>query len=163
MPGIVNAVFNDHRFLLVILENETTAMTGHQPTPATGRSNEIACKCIDIEALVRGCGVENVYTVDPYDIKGTTAVFSKILESDSLSVVISKRVCPLAKEKKGADKPMVFEVTREKCVGCRTCIVQFSCPALAFDGEKVRILVEACSGCGCCAQVCPKQAIEVIR
>ena len=57
IPGIVNAVFNDHRFLLlVVLDNGTTAMTGHQPTPGTGRSQEIACKCIDIEAVVRGCG-----------------------------------------------------------------------------------------------------------
>lgn len=162
VPGIVNAVFNDHRFLLVILDNGTTAMTGHQPTPGTGRSNEIACKCIDIEAVVKGCGVEDVHTVDPYDIKGTIALFSQVLASDSLSVVISRRVCPLAIKKKGASRPVTYQVQREKCVGCKTCIVQFTCPALAFDGDKVRVLVEACSGCGCCAQVCPKKAIEVM-
>jgi indolepyruvate ferredoxin oxidoreductase, alpha subunit len=163
IPGIVNAVFNDHRFLLVILDNGTTAMTGHQPTPGTGRSKEIACKCIDIEAVVRGCGVEDVYTIDPYDIKGTTALFSEVLSSDSLSVVISRHVCPLAIKKKGAGKPVTYQVTQEKCVECKTCIGQFTCPALALDGKKVRILSEACSGCGCCAQVCPKQAIGVVQ
>ena len=163
IPGIVNAVFNDHRFLLVVLDNGTTAMTGHQPTPGTGRSQEIACKCIDIEAVVRGCGVEDVHTVDPYDIKATTAVFSRVLESDSLSVIISRHVCPLAKRKKGSGKPLAFQVLTEKCTGCRTCIGQFTCPALALDGKKVQILAEACSGCGCCAQVCPKQAIGVIQ
>lgn len=162
IPGIVNAVFNDHRFLLVILDNGTTAMTGHQPTPGTGRSQEIPCKCIDIEAVVRGCGVEDVRTVDPYDINAARAVFSEVLASDSLSVVISRRVCPLANKKKGATKLAAYEVDQEKCVGCKTCIVQFTCPALAFDGKKVRILAEACSGCGCCSQVCPKQAIGVI-
>jgi indolepyruvate ferredoxin oxidoreductase alpha subunit len=68
----------------------------------------------------------------------------------------------LANKKKGATRPATFEVDQEKCVGCKTCIVQFTCPALAFDGKNVRILAEACSGCGCCAQVCPKQAIGVI-
>jgi indolepyruvate ferredoxin oxidoreductase alpha subunit len=163
IPGIVNAVFNDHRFLLVILDNGTTAMTGHQPTPGTGRSDEIACKCIDIEAVVRGCGVENVHTVDPYDVKGTIDVFSQVIDSDELAVVISRRICPLANKKRGASRPLTFEVKREKCVGCKTCIVQFTCPALAFDGDKVKILAEACSGCGCCAQVCPKHAIEVMQ
>jgi indolepyruvate ferredoxin oxidoreductase alpha subunit len=163
IPGIVNAVFNDHRFLLVILDNGTTAMTGHQPTPGTGRSDEIACKCIDIEAVVRGCGVENVHTVDPYDVKGTIDVFSQVIDSDELAVVISRRICPLANKKRGASRPLTFEVKREKCVGCKTCIVQFTCPALAFNDDKVKILAEACSGCGCCAQVCPKHAIEVMQ
>ena len=110
----------------------------------------------------KGCGVEGVHTVDPYDVKRTIEVFSQVLASDSLSVVISRRVCPLAVKKKGAVKPVAYQVQSEKCVGCKTCIVQFTCPALASDGDKVRILAEACSGCGCCAQVCPKKAIEVI-
>jgi indolepyruvate ferredoxin oxidoreductase alpha subunit len=107
--------------------------------------------------------VENVHTVDPYDLKGTMAVFSQVLDLDELVVVISRRVCPLANKKKGTSKPLTFEVKREKCVGCKTCIVHFTCPALAFDGDKVMILAEACSGCGCCAQVCPKHAIEVMQ
>jgi len=163
IPGIINAVFNDHRYVLVVLDNRTTAMTGHQPHPGTGRSSGRTTEPLDIVSLIKGCGVKHVEKVDPYDLKATIDVMKKALEMDAFSVVVSSRVCPLAVARKGrvVSESKAFAIDQRKCVKCKTCLTKFTCPALAFDGKNVEIVPEICIGCGCCAQVCPKKAIEV--
>lgn len=161
LPGIVNAVFNDHRYLLIVLDNGTTAMTGHQPHPGTGRSHARLTPPMNIEVMLRGLGVQHVVTVDPYDLTSTTATMKEALDRDAFSVIVSKRACPLALMRKAKLERRVYAVDGEKCVRCKTCFTKFTCPALAFDGKDVTIMPEMCIGCGCCAQVCPKKAIEV--
>jgi indolepyruvate ferredoxin oxidoreductase alpha subunit len=163
LPGIVNAVFNDHRYLLVVLDNGTTAMTGHQPHPGTGRTHVRPTLPLDIEPMLRGLGVKFVQTVDPYDLGSTTAAVREALDRDAFSVIVSKRACPLALMRKAKLERTAYVIDQAKCVRCKTCFTKFTCPALAFDGKDVTITPEMCIGCGCCAQVCPKKAIEVVK
>ncbi|MDD1770319.1 MAG: indolepyruvate ferredoxin oxidoreductase subunit alpha [Methanomassiliicoccales archaeon] len=161
VPGLINAVFNDHRYLLVVMDNRTTAMTGHQPNPGTGRGGSRSTAPIDIEPIIRSCGVKHVRTVDPYDIRKTTAAVKKGLESNELSVVIARRACPLAMMKKGEKVKRVCAVDPDKCTLCKTCVAKFACPAMSVKGDKAYIEGTICTGCGACVQICPKGAIGV--
>ncbi len=164
VPGLINAVFNDHPFLLVILDNGTTAMTGHQPNPATGRDfGGKRTEGVDFEALVRGCGVHFVRTTDPFDIKKTKETVREALEFEGVSVVVAKHPCPLLLRKGKRLETFPHNIDQEKCVRCYTCVRKFSCPALSIKEEAVSIDPSLCIGCGCCAQVCPKGAIGVVR
>jgi len=165
IPGMINAVFNDHHFMLVVLDNRTTAMTGHQPHPGTGRRHGKATQALELEPLIRGCGVSNVRTIDPYDIDGAIAAFKDALDKDEFTVVVARQACPLSLTRKGKQglEVKAYAIDQQKCVRCKTCLTKFTCPALAYDGKDVTIVPEMCIGCGCCAQVCPKKAIEVVR
>jgi indolepyruvate ferredoxin oxidoreductase alpha subunit len=164
LPGLINAVYNRHDLTLVILDNRTTAMTGHQPNPGVGREyGGVESIGLKIEPLVRACGVEHVRTVDPYDVARTIEVMKEAIDHKGLSVVISEHPCPLAKRKEGKLAPVKYEIDQDKCVKCYTCVSRFSCPALSKEGGEVKVDVSLCIGCGCCAQVCPKQAIEVMQ
>lgn len=162
IPGLINAIFNDHRFVLVILDNRTTAMTGHQPHPGTGRHfGEWRSRGVDIEALVRGAGVDFVRKVDPYDLSATEGAIKEALEYDGLAVVISERACPLALRKEKKLKASPYTVREDLCRRCHICVEKFSCPAIFRKGDDVQIEESICTGCGVCAQVCPYNAIEV--
>ncbi len=164
LPGLINAVYNHHNFTLVILDNRTTAMTGHQPNPGVGREyGGVESVGLPIEPLVRACGVDYVRTVDPYDVTRTIEVVKEAIEHDGLSVVISEHACPLAKKKEGKLAPIKYEIDQEKCVKCYTCVSRYSCPALSKEDGIVTVDVTLCIGCGCCAQICPKQAIGVMQ
>ena len=100
---MISAKFNDHKFTMVILDNRTTAMTGHQPNPGTGRHfGGVETDMVDIEAVVKSIGVEFVETVDSYDVRKVEDVMKRAIDYDGVSVVISKCPCPLElkKEKK---------------------------------------------------------------
>jgi indolepyruvate ferredoxin oxidoreductase alpha subunit len=163
IPGLINAVFNDHRYLLIILDNSTTAMTGHQPNPGTGRDfGGKSTEGIDLEKLVRGCGVGYVRTVDPYNIGETIQVMKEALHNDGLAVVIARRACPLLLRKEGVLRPVPYDVDQSRCIHCYTCVRKLSCPALFRLGDEVHIDAMLCIGCGCCSQVCSKHAIGVV-
>ncbi len=164
IPPLISAVFNNHKFLLVILDNRTTAMTGHQPNPGTGRDyGGISTPPLDLEPLIKGCGVSWVRTVDPYNMKSLNQVMKDAVGHNGLSVVIARHPCPLATRKEGKLVPKTYQVNNEKCVKCYTCVEKFSCPALSKSGAEVLIEPSLCIGCSSCAQVCPKKAIEVVE
>jgi len=164
IPPLINAVYNRHRFVLVILDNRTTAMTGHQPNPGTGREHGgIETPSIPLEPLVRACGVEHVRTVDPYDIAATIGAMKEALAHDGVAVVVAEHPCPLARRKEGKLVRAQYRIDQDRCVSCFTCVSRFSCPALSKEGKEVRIDATMCIGCGGCAQVCPKKAIEVVE
>ncbi|HVO77339.1 MAG TPA: indolepyruvate ferredoxin oxidoreductase subunit alpha [Methanomassiliicoccales archaeon] len=163
IPGIVNAVFNDHRYLLIVMDNRTTAMTGHQPNPGTGRTGPKGGPPIEIEPLIRACGVMSVRTVDPYDVKAMTSSVKEALEKDELSVIIARRACPLAVRKKGGETARVCVVDRDKCTLCKTCVGKFACPAMRVKDGRADIDATICTGCGACVTSCPKGAIGVSR
>lgn len=163
IPGLINAGYNKHNNLvLIILDNRTTAMTGHQPNPGTGRDyGGIESPPLKIEPLVRACGIEFVKTVDPYDLVAIEQAVREALDFNGPAVIVSEHACPLLRKKEGKLEKKLYEVDREKCIGCKICLSKFSCPALSVDNGKPLIDRTSCIGCGGCAQVCPQNAIEV--
>jgi len=165
IPGLINGVHNGHKFLLMILDNRTTAMTGHQPHP--GSDTGPSCcdiTSVSIEEVVKGCGVRWLRVVDPYDIKTTTETVKEALRQKGVSVIIARRECALIAERdeKGAILKK-HEIDQEICKKCRTCVEKFQCPAIS-SMDKVQTIDEAlCAGCGVCAQVCPHKAIKEAR
>jgi len=159
---LVDAVYKNLNVLVMILDNRTTAMTGHQPHPGTGGS-ETGRKFneIDIEALVKALGVKYVKTVDPYDLKATREAIKEAMKIEGPAVIIAKQECVIPVIRRGeiGEIPLVIE---ERCTGCKACILLTGCPALVYEPEtnKVRIDNLLCTGCGVCNQLCPFDAIK---
>ena len=159
---LMSAKFNGHKFTTVILDNRTTAMTGHQPNPGTGRDHGgIKTEAQSIEDVVKSIGIGFIETVDPYDVKHSTEVMKKAIDHDGISVVISKQACPLELKRRKALGSKVCAVNQEKCIGCFTCVSTIACPALVKKDKVVRVDETQCIGCGMCNSVCPTNAIEV--
>jgi indolepyruvate ferredoxin oxidoreductase alpha subunit len=165
ITGLVDAVHNNHKFTLVILDNGTTAMTGHQPHPGVDTDPMgVELTRIDIEAVVRGLGVQDVHVVKPFKLKKTMEAVKASMEYDGISVIISKEICPLFAKATGQfRKSKPFRVNRDKCKNHRDCINLLACPAMYLDGEQVEIDKNLCIGCSVCAQVCPENAIVPLK
>jgi indolepyruvate ferredoxin oxidoreductase alpha subunit len=164
--GLLNAVYNGARFILVILDNLTTAMTGMQPTPGLGiRADGSKGKAVSLERIVAGCGVEFIEVVDPYDIKKMVRVIKKASAyvndpEGGIAVIISRHPCVIAYPDEAIKERKRVMVT-DDCVECNFCLERFECPALYHDQELGRTDInrELCVNCGLCIQVCPKGAI----
>ncbi|KAA0013431.1 MAG: indolepyruvate ferredoxin oxidoreductase subunit alpha [Thermoplasmata archaeon] len=158
LPPLVNAVHHNHDFVAIILDNSTTAMTGHQPHPGSnvdGMGNETMA--MDMESVVRGLGVKHIEVVDPRNIEQTKEAVKRALEFKGLSVIISKAPCILLGRKKR--ERVTYEIDQDKCKKCKICITKFACPAFYFDEEDIKINESLCTGCGVCVQICPFNAI----
>lgn len=159
LDALVSGVYNQHDFVYVILDNRTTAMTGHQPHPGTGKTGMgDPAPMLSIEDIAEGAGVEFVETVDPYDIEETTEVFERAIEHDGISVVVPKHPCALIEQREVDWSP--YQVDQEECKQCHICTNKFGCIALVREGDVVKIDETLCVGCGQCAQVCPFDAIK---
>jgi indolepyruvate ferredoxin oxidoreductase alpha subunit len=162
ITGLVNAVYNRARFILVILDNSTTAMTGNQPTALTGRLPDNSNgNAISLVKLVEGCGIRFLKTIDPYAVQDFIALLK---EADAftrdpdggIAVIIAKRPCLMNEKVK---KKYRVTVT-EECTDCGLCLKTFECPAFVQAEGKVDINPSLCSGCGVCVHVCPSEAIK---
>ncbi len=155
MTGVVNAVYNGTDIVLIVLDNSTTAMTGQQPHPGTGKTmmGSISEK-VSIENVLRGMGVESVQTVDPFDHKAAVAAVSAAMEKTGVRVVVFRAPC-IAVSK--GNPPYVVDAG--KCVNCRLCVRELGCPAITVSEGKVTIEPSLCRGCDLCAQICPTNAI----
>ena len=163
VTGLINAVHNKHNFILVILDNGTTAMTGHQPHPGVEITPPGWEKpSISIETIAKACGVEQVAVVNPINLGKTKAAVKAALESDKLSVIIAKAPCPLYEARiLGKKKKRGFVVGPDCNTDCTECIDTFGCPALykntAPDAKTTMMINDnLCIGCGVCAQLCKK-------
>lgn len=164
--GLLNAVYNDARFILVILDNLTTAMTGMQPTPALGiRADGSKGKVVSLERMASGCGVDFIEVVDPYDVKAMLGAMKKAAAyvqdpQGGIAVIIARHPCLIAYREKAIPQKRRVVVT-EDCADCSLCLDRFECPALYRDEALGRAAVDQalCSGCGVCLEVCPKGAI----
>ena len=161
ITGLINAVHNNHKFTLVILDNGTTAMTGHQIHPGVDTTPMgLNLPQVIVEDVVRGCGVKDVHVVKPFNIKKTIESLKASLEYDGISVVVSKEFCPLfAKGIGKARKAKPFTINQQKCKNHRDCINKLACPAMYLEGDSVQINKNLCIGCSVCAQICPENAI----
>ena len=155
IPGVVNAVYNQAEMTLVVLDNSTTAMTGHQPHPGTGHTmmGEVVAK-VNIEAVLQGIGVTAVETVNPLDLAKSIEVVRKMAGLPGVKAIIFKYPCIAITKPKGK-----MSVDIDKCVGCRKCIREIGCPGLIIRDGQVTIDESLCTGCGLCSQICPFEAI----
>lgn len=163
VTGLINAVHNKHNFILVILDNGTTAMTGHQPHPGVEITPPGWDKpSISIEAIVRACGVEQVAVVNPINLAKIKNAVKEALEANKLSVIVAKAPCPLYERRMLHKKSKRAFVVGPECnTDCTECVDTFGCPALyknpAPDAETTMIINEnLCIGCGVCIQICKK-------
>jgi len=168
IPGLINAVYNNASMVIVIFDNETTAMTGFQPHPGTGvRATGKKTRKVNIEGLVKACGVKNVKVIDPYDIDESIMAVKEAVEYKGVSVIISRRLCMLEWLRRARRKGIeieTYQVDPEKCTGCKFCIDEFGCSAIAFDEKEKVATIDSvlCNGCGVCGQVCPVGAINKV-
>lgn len=161
---LINALFNGHKLVMVVLDNSTTAMTGHQPNPGTGRAfGGVETAPLSIESIARGVGAGFVRTMDPYDIKEATRVMKEAVEYDGVAVVIARRPCPLELKKMKKLEQRMCTVDQSRCTSCFTCLRTVACPALVLRGGSVQTDPTQCIGCFMCGSVCPVGAIEVRR
>lgn len=157
LTGVVNAVYNEANVIICILDNSTTAMTGHQPHPGTGFNlmGNFVDK-VNIEKVLEGLGVKKIVTVDPLDLKASVDAVNDCASVKGVKAIIFKSPCiSIVKSKKKC------KIT-DKCTACRVCIKKLGCPAIVMDGDNVTIDENLCVGCSICAQVCPRKSIEEI-
>ena len=156
ITGVINAVYNEADMILCVLDNSTTAMTGHQPHPGTGKNmmGNIVDK-VDIEKVLRGIGVKTVMTVDPLDLKKSVEAVKDCASLKGVKAIIFKSPCIAIAKPSGK-----CCVDSEKCINCKKCIREIGCPALAGTEKGVSIDMDLCTGCGLCEQICPVEAIR---
>jgi indolepyruvate ferredoxin oxidoreductase alpha subunit len=157
IPSLVNAVYNEAKITVVILDNGTTAMTGGQEHPGTGISARgKATQQVALEDVVRGIGVRDVRVIDAFDLKALQAGLKDSLGLDEVSVIIARGACAMRVRKRTRPRA----VDTEKCNQCGTCL-RLGCPAIQSRDGQVIIDRALCIGDACtlCEQLCPKQAI----
>lgn len=155
ITGLIDAVYNKGNLTLIILDNSTTGMTGHQHHPATGFTikNE-PTSTLNLEALCLACGASSVRVVDSYDMEGLEKAVREETQRDGVSVIIARRACVLLdKGKKN------YYIINSKCTNCKLCL-RLGCPAIN-SGEKASTIDKSlCTACGLCKKVCRFGAIE---
>ncbi len=156
ITGVVNAFYNQANLTLVVLDNSTTAMTGHQPHPGTGRTmmGEVVQK-VSIEAVLRAIGLTTVETVNPLDHKHAVETVRRVADEPGVKAIIFKSPCVVLARPQSSSR-----VDATACIGCQRCIHELGCPALSLKGGKATIDETQCSGCTLCEQVCPVGAIS---
>jgi indolepyruvate ferredoxin oxidoreductase alpha subunit len=166
VPALIDAVVQKVGFVLVILDNSTTAMTGNQPTPATGQG---ACgevtDVVGIRSLIEGCGVKFIREANPYQLEDFIPLLKEAVKysrKNGPAVVISKYPCVLHRARQGGSGEITTVEVSDACDGCGYCIKHFECPALIYhddqDDKHVSIDPILCTDCGVCLNVCPKGA-----
>lgn len=154
ITGVVNAVYNGTDIVLIVLDNSTTAMTGHQPHPGTGVTmmGDVAQK-ISIQKILEAIGV-SVTVADPLNLKSAISAVKDAAEQKGVRAIIFKSPCI------AVTKPSGRYTVTDSCIGCKKCIKELGCPAVVLNSGKVEIEPSLCFGCGICAQVCPVLAIK---
>jgi len=158
LSPLVNAVHNKNNFVITILDNRITAMTGGQPNPGIpidGMGDE--APAISIEDVVKAIGVKFIKIVNPHHVRKTIDIYKEALEYDGVSVVIARYPCNLIKGQK-RKKPMEI---KENCNKCLLCIKDLACPAISYLNDEVVIDETLCTSCAVCVQICPNKAIGV--
>ncbi len=164
LPGIINALFNNHNLTLVLMENGTAAMTGHQDHPASGKNFNEVSEAIPIRQVLEGIGVKSIHETDTYKQEELRKIMRQAVNEEQFSVVIARHPCMLLfarnQRKAKGSNPFHVKIDQKKCERIHTCIEKFACPSFA-RGEDGTITVnnELCIGDGSCIPTCPTKAI----
>ena len=156
ITSLIDAVYNKSNFTVLILDNRTTGMTGHQHHPGTGKTikNE-PTHTLDLEAVCRACGVQNISAVDPYNLAEVESSIKKHLDSEGVSVIIAKRPCILLDKSLKSDAVSISD-----CKKCGICL-KIGCPALIkCKDNSVEVNSALCAGCMVCVQTCKSGSIK---
>ena len=159
ITGLVDAVYNKGQITIIILDNSTTAMTGHQEHPGTGVTAQgEPTVAVDIESLARGIGAKDIKVINAFDTKALRDGVKDSLDREEVSVVIVRGACAMRVRKR--ENPRQIDV--EKCTQCNLCL-RLGCPAIQSADGQVFIEPTLCAGdiCGICEQLCPQKAISV--
>ncbi len=168
--SLLSAVYNNARFVLVILDNETTAMTGMQPTPGLGiTADGSEGRKVPLEELIGGCGVTWIRIIDPYNVEELIGLLKEAREftqerDGGIAVIVARHPCLIQYPEARRGISIKVEIT-EECNGCNYCIEYFECPALRVNEETERVEIDRnyCVDCGICINVCPRGAIVEVE
>jgi indolepyruvate ferredoxin oxidoreductase alpha subunit len=155
MTGVVNAVYNEADIILCVLDNSTTAMTGHQPHPGTGRNmmGNVVEK-VSIEKVLEGIGVKKVLAVDPLNLEESVRAVRECAGEKGARAIVFRSPCVALTKPEGK-----CAIDAGKCVNCKKCIREIGCPALIVSDGQVTVDRNLCTGCGLCGCICPVKAI----
>ncbi|MCL2087092.1 MAG: indolepyruvate ferredoxin oxidoreductase subunit alpha [Oscillospiraceae bacterium] len=155
ITGLINIAYNRTNSTILIVDNSTTGMTGHQNNPANGHDiyGDFTAK-VDLEMLCKSVGINRVVVIEPSDMAQTERVLKQELDANEPSVIIARMPCALLKTTKHKAALSV----NEKCNGCKMCM-RIGCPALTFADNKAKVNSTLCVGCGVCTQMCKVGAI----
>ena len=157
ITGLLDIAYNKSPAVIIVVDNRTTAMTGHQEHPGTGRTlmGEETTSARG-GGFGKACGIKNVATVDPYDLKATTAILRTALDSNEAWLIVARAVCPLyARKNPGAPR----RVNQELCKKCKACL-RLGCPAIEWVNDEIHVNEMLCGGCALCEKVCKENAFE---
>jgi len=163
IQSLIEAINKRVDLLVLVVDNEVVAMTGHQSTPAwqtseTGR----LLKPINLDKLVESLNPDYLAIVDPYNFEETMKTIEELLDKPGVKVVIARHPCALLEaRKKGVSKR--YYVDPNACTGCKACLVTTGCPAIIFEDGKAHIILEDCNGCGLCSRFCTFNAIKEVE
>ncbi len=168
IPGIVNAVFNRHPLTLIVMENGTTAMTGHQDHAATGRNFNRETEKISIRKVLESLGVKHIFEIDTYRQDRLRQAVEQAVATEQFAVVIARHPCMLKFARTQRRKPEYrlhqVGIDQQQCRQIHTCVTKFGCPSFVYheDGQ-VTVNPDLCIGDGSCLQTCPRSAITKPR
>lgn len=155
ITGVINAVYNKTDLILIVLDNATTAMTGHQPHPGIGKTmmGEVSQK-ISIKAILEAIGLEYIKEIDPLDLDKSIEAVKEAASINGVRAIIFKSPCVAIMKTEQS-----YTVNEDQCIGCKKCIRELGCPALSFQNGKAVIEKSLCNACGLCNHICPKECI----
>lgn len=158
ITGVVNAVYNQNDIILIVLDNSTTAMTGHQPHPGTGKTmmGDVVNQ-ISIEKILEAVGVAKIAYANPLHLEEAIRAVQDVADEKGVRAVIFKSPCIAVSRPE-----RMYQVEEETCTGCRQCIRELGCPAIVTDEGRVKIEPSLCFGCTVCSQVCKFGAIKEV-
>lgn len=157
ITGLLDISYNRGKSTIIVLDNRTTAMTGHQDNPGTGKTlMGESTVAVAIDEVAKACGIKRIVTVNPYELENVQKVLREEIAADEPSLIISKAPCLLLSKQRMAEPFMIDE---DICVNCGTCL-GLGCPAIEARGDKPTINTLSCTGCSMCEQICPTQAIS---
>ena len=158
ISSLINAVHNKHNFVLTVLDNRITAMTGGQPNPGIpvdGMGDE--APEVSIRKLALACGCDYVRVINPFNLEQVVKTYKEAFERNDAAVIISKAPCTLIK---GLTRKPPVKLVESNCNNCDKCVSELACPAISKINGKITIDEAQCDGCSACIQVCKYGALE---
>jgi indolepyruvate ferredoxin oxidoreductase alpha subunit len=157
ITGLMDIAYNKGKSTIIVLDNRTTAMTGHQENPGSGKTlMDEPTITVSIEEIGRAVGMKNIATINTGNLKQVRETLKTAIESDEPWLIVAKGPCPLYERNHHGD-PLTID--QDKCKKCKLCL-KLGCPAIESDGEMIKINELTCASCTLCLQTCQHNCIS---